>query len=200
MSTKTTQKQKRPRLSTTTQLTEANQETEVKVETSLNAATPEKPTPGPDTNYMDENGEFMWDQYEATCVTKLRKPNPHIKTPKGVKVYSRESYAQELFDLMEGHSLTSNTLYSLQLGASYTGKVYAVDSEWASIDVGYRELIYVDLSRETTEVRELLKQGVEVDVQLIADTSMNVKKYMIGSIILSMKNHKKVNDSIKQTA
>ena len=48
--------------------------------------------------------------------------------------------------------------------------MYAVDSEWASIDVGYRELIYVDLSRENTEVRELLKQGVEVDVQLIADT------------------------------
>ena len=182
MSTKTTQKQKRARLSATTQLVEANQETEVKVETSLNSPAPEKPTPGPDTNYMDENGEFMWDQYEATCVTKLRKPNPHIKTPKGVKVYSRESYAQELFDIMEGHSLTSNTIYSLQLGASYTGKVYAVDSEWASIDVGYRELVYVDLSRETVEVRELLKQGVEVDVQLIADTSMNVKKYMIGSV------------------
>ena len=124
--------------------------------------------------------EFDWEAYEATCPTRFRKPNPHIKTPKGVKVYSRESYAQELFDIMEGHSLTSNTIYSLQLGASYTGKVYAVDTEWASIDVGYRELVYVDLSREATDVRELLKQGAEVDVQLIADTSMNVKKYMIG--------------------
>jgi small subunit ribosomal protein S1 len=48
-------------------------------------------------------------------------------------------------------------------------------------------LIYVDLSRETPEVKELLKEGVEVDVQLIADTSMNVKKYMIGSVAAGLK-------------
>ena len=137
MSTKTT-KQKRPRLSTTTQLKEANQETEVKVETSLKSTNPEKVKPGPDTYFLDENGEFMWDLYQADCPTKFRKPNPHIKVPKGVKVYSREPYAQELFDLMEGHSLASNTLYSLNIGESYTGKVYGIDTEWASIDVGYR--------------------------------------------------------------
>jgi|TARA_B100000768_G_scaffold181566_1_gene205092 small subunit ribosomal protein S1 len=187
MSTKTNQKQKRARLSTTTKLVEANQESEVKVETSLKSPNPEKIKPGPDTDFLDENGEFMWDVFQADCPTKFRKPNPHIKTKNGEKVYSREPYAQELYDLMEGHSASSGTLYALDLGETYTGKVYGIDAEWASIDVGYRELIYVDLSRETPEVRELLKEGVEVDVQLIADTSMNVKKYMIGSVTAGLK-------------
>ena len=44
----------------------------------------------------------MWDAYEATCPSHIRKPNPHIKTRKGDKVYSRESYAQELYDMMQG--------------------------------------------------------------------------------------------------
>lgn len=173
MSTKTTLKQKRQRIST--QL----KEQEVKIETSLDKET--------ELNTSQPIEDFDWEAYEADCPTKFRKPNPHIKAPSGVKVYSREPYAQELLDLMEGYSLTSNTQYSLKLGSSYTGKVYGVDSDWASIDVGYRELIYVDLNRESEEIKELLHVGAEVDVQLIADKSMNVKRYMVGSVSAGLK-------------
>ena len=51
-------------------------------------------------NWLDENGDFMWEAYESTCITRNRKPNPHVKTKNGDKVYSREPYAQELYDKM----------------------------------------------------------------------------------------------------
>ena len=172
MSTKTA-KQKRPRISTQIQEKEA----EVKVETSQEI----------NSNPTGPIEDFDWEAHEADCPTKFRTPNPHIKAPAGVKVYSREPYAQELLDLMEGYSLTSNTLYDVRLGQSYPGKVYGVDKHWASIDIGYRESIYVDLSRESQEVIELLEVGTEVDVQLIADKSMNVKKYFIGSVTAGLK-------------
>lgn len=172
MSTKTTN-EKRPRLSTTKQLHVQEPEVEVKVET---------PSVSDDTYTNQPLEDFDWEAYEATCPTRTRKPNPHIKSPRGTTVYSREPYAQELVDLYEGHSVASKSLYTLDVGVSYTGTVYGVDDTMASIDVGYRELVYVDLSRETPEVNELLKVGAEIDVQLIADKSMNVKKYMVGSV------------------
>ena len=172
MSIKTNTKQKRQRISTKIQ------EQEVKVETSLKET---------ELNVSQPIEDFDWQAYEADCPTKFRKPNPHVKAPNGVKVYSREPYAQELLDLMEGYSLASNTIYNVELGSTYTGKVYGVDENWASVEVGYRELIYVDLTRESAEVKEMLKPGIEVDVQLVADKSMNVKKYMVGSVTAGLK-------------
>lgn len=172
MSIKTNTKQKRQRISTKIQ------EQEVKVETSLKET---------ELNVSQPIEDFDWQAYEADCPTKFRKPNPHVKAPNGVKVYSREPYAQELLDLMEGYSLASNTIYNVELGSTYTGKVYGVDENWASVEVGYRELIYVDLTRESVEVKEMLKPGIEVDVQLVADKSMNVKKYMVGSVTAGLK-------------
>lgn len=172
MSIKTNTKQKRQRISTKIQ------EQEVKVETSFKET---------ELNVSQPIEDFDWQAYEADCPTKFRKPNPHVKAPNGVKVYSREPYAQELLDLMEGYSLASNTIYNVELGSTYTGKVYGVDENWASVEVGYRELIYVDLTRESTEVKEMLKPGIEVDVQLVADKSMNVKKYMVGSVTAGLK-------------
>lgn len=172
MSIKTNTKQKRQRISTKIQ------EQEVKVETSFKET---------ELNVSQPIEDFDWQAYEADCPTKFRKPNPHVKAPNGVKVYSREPYAQELLDLMEGYSLASNTIYNVELGSTYTGKVYGVDENWASVEVGYRELIYVDLTRESAEVKEMLKPGIEVDVQLVADKSMNVKKYMVGSVTAGLK-------------
>ena len=51
-------------------------------------------------DYYDEEGNFMWDAYEASCPSKTKKPNPHIKTMNGDKVFSRESYAQEMYDML----------------------------------------------------------------------------------------------------
>lgn len=56
--------------------------------------------------------DFNWDEHIAGCPSITRKPNPHVKTKNGDKVYSRESYVQELYDLMENfysHSENQNT-------------------------------------------------------------------------------------------
>ena len=60
--------------------------------------------------WYDENGNFMWDEYAASCPSVLGKANPHIKTRNGDKVYSRASYAQELYDKMAGHMVDQNII------------------------------------------------------------------------------------------
>ena len=96
--------------------------------------------------------EFDWEAYEADCPTKARKTNPHIKAPKGVKVFSREPYAQELLDLYENHERDGGVVFNIKIGQTYSGKVYGIDDNWASVDIGYRENVYIDLSREASQI------------------------------------------------
>ena len=84
-------------------------------------------TQDPHAEFYNEAGEFLWDAYEATCVTRTRKPNPHIKTKHGDKVYSREPYAQELYDILSEHSPEIKP--SLNIGEIHTGVIYAMDQE-----------------------------------------------------------------------
>lgn len=129
-------------------------------------------------DFYDEEGNFMWDAYEATCPSKTRKPNPHIKTRNGDKVYSRESYAQELYDKME--ALQSSTPFTplVNEGEIHTGSVYAVSKEWISVDVGYRELIYVKYEKES-DFAKALTPGEETSVLI---TSVKTNSHIVGSI------------------
>ena len=81
-------------------------------------------------NWLDDNGEFMWEAYEGTCITRNRKPNPHIKTNNGDKVYSREPYAQVLYDKM--YELESNKTFipSVNNGEILEGVIYGVSSDY----------------------------------------------------------------------
>jgi len=104
--------------------------------------------------FYDENGEFMWDAYESTCPSRTRKPNPHIKTKDGDKVYSRESYAQEMYDMLTAHDASIGQLLTvINPGEIHEGKIYAINSEFISVDIGYRELIYVKYDKEHAEIQ-----------------------------------------------
>ena len=129
-----------------------------------------------------ETEEFDWDAYEAHCPTKTRKPNPHIKAPQGVKVFSREPYAQELLDLNENHDRDGGVVFNVQIGQTYSGKIYAIENHWASVDIGYRENVYIDLNREDSEIRENIAAGMLVDVEVTSDKSSNKRGFVIGSI------------------
>lgn len=131
-------------------------------------------TQDPHAQFYDENGEFLWDAYEATCVTKTRKPNPHIKTQRGDKVYSREPYAQEMYDILSEHSPEIKP--QLHVGEIHTGYIYGMDPNWITVDIGYRESVYIKTSKESEEVRALLP-GDETAV-LITETNGT----LIGSI------------------
>lgn len=135
-------------------------------------------TQDPHAQFYDENGEFMWDAYEATCVTRTRKPNPHIKTQRGDKVYSREAYAQEMYDILTEHSPVIKP--SLNVGEIHTGVIYAMDQEWITVDIGYRESVYVKASKESEEVRMMLP-GDETAV-LITETKGTLSGSITGGV------------------
>ena len=137
------------------------------------------------SEFYDENGEFLWDKYESTCPSHTRKPNPHIKTQNNDKVYSREPYAQEMYDLLSEHS--SEIKPQINVGEIHTGVIWAVTQEWITIDINYRELVYVKAGKESEEVRMMLP-GDEAAV-LITDTTGTLS----GSITGGMK-HKIFSD------
>jgi small subunit ribosomal protein S1 len=132
-----------------------------------------------DEDYYDKDGNFMWEAYEATCPSRTRKPNPHIKTRNGDKVYSRESYAQEMYDLLSNHQSNIGDIVStLEVGEIHTGKVYAVNADFISVDVGYRELVYVKYEKEPAAI-QALKPGEETAVLI---TSFGHNTHVMGSI------------------
>jgi small subunit ribosomal protein S1 len=124
-----------------------------------------------DAEWFDTNGNFDWDGYEATCPSVIRKGNPHIKTkdPKH-KVFCRESYAQELYDKYNKHYEDNYTLAKVEHGVQYTGTVYSTKDNTSTVDIGYRQLVFINLQKEDPIFRELGKViGSEVDVTITSD-------------------------------
>lgn len=132
----------------------------------------------PHARFYNEAGEFLWDDYEATCVTRTRKPNPHIKTQNGDKVFSREPYAQEMYDILNEHSPEIKP--QLHVGEIHTGFIYAMDQQWITVDIGYRESVYVKTSKESEEVRSMLP-GDETAV-LITETKGTLTGSITGGV------------------
>ena len=130
------------------------------------------------SEFYDENGEFLWDAYESTCPSHTRKPNPHIKTQNGDKVYSREPYAQEMYDILSEHSPEIKP--QLHVGEIHTGYIYGMDPHWITVDIGYRESVYVKTSKESEEVRALLP-GDETAV-LITETKGTLTGSITGGV------------------
>lgn len=144
----------------------------------------EKPA-DPHAEFYDENGEFLWEKYESTCPTQNRTPNPHVKTQDGDKVYSREPYAQELYDLMKGYSKPIKP--EINVGEIHEGVVYSIDSQYITVDIGYRELVYVKFAKET-DIVKASSVGDETAV-LITDT-----KGTLGGTISGGIKHKTFTD------
>jgi len=131
--------------------------------------------------FFDKDGNFDWDGYESTCPKILRTPNPRIKVvdPKH-KVYSREPYAQEMYNKMVGHIEENNVLTHIKYGSAYTGKVFAITDMTASVDIGYRQLVYVNLEKEDDEFKNM-QPGEEVSV-IITSLMDDDRKPIMGSV------------------
>ena len=132
-------------------------------------------------DWFDKDGNFDWEGYESTCPRVLRTPNPHIKViDEKHKVYSREPYAQDMYNKMVGHIEEHDIVTHLKFGASYSGKVFAVTQNSASIDIGYRQLIYVNLDKEEGEFKNI-QPGEEVSV-IITSPLNDDRKPIMGSV------------------
>ena len=167
--------QKRRRTVSQKKLTSNEQKSTPQVEQLVEVVVPKE-------TWLTSTGEFDWEGYEATCITHTRKSNPHIKTSNRDRVYSRETYAQELYDLITGHASTTDLKAELNIGDIIDGKIYGVTSEWMTVDANYRELVYVKLSKEPKYIKEEYTPGDDVSV-LITDNEDQI----IGSISGGMK-------------
>ena len=151
-----------------------NTQTQVKTKPQVKE---EKPA-DPYAEFYDENGEFLWEKYESTCPTQNRKPNPHIKTQDGDVVFSREPYAQELYDKMKQYSQTIKP--KVYEGEIHEGVIYGIDHNYITVDIGYRELVYVNFNKESEEVKQS-SVGDETAV-LITDTKSTLAGTITGGI------------------
>jgi small subunit ribosomal protein S1 len=129
------------------------------------------------------DGTFDWEGYEDANRTRVgRNTNPHVKTiDKSDKVYCTGSYAQELYDLMFNKANANfPNKFDIDMGKVYEGTVYGITPTWISIDIGYRELIYVNSSKEDTQG---YKEGDHVAVKI---TQGKQKDFITGSIEAGM--------------
>jgi small subunit ribosomal protein S1 len=131
--------------------------------------------------------EFDWEAHIATCPKTLRKPNTKIKAPKGIKVYSHEPYAQDLLNLMLGFDAVANSVMHINKGEIYDGTVYSVNQEWASIDINYREMVYVNMLKEDAGIRKMLVPGEKVKVQVTDTRETSNRSHVTGSVSVGIK-------------
>ena len=162
-------------VTTTIAVEEKTQNTQEQVEAKTEAK--EKPA-NPHAEFYDENGEFLWEAYEGTCPTRNRTPNPHIKTNDGDKVYSREPYAQELYDMMENYGKDIKPV--INEGEIHEGTIHAIDRDYITVDINYRELVYVKFGKESAEV-QASSVGDETAV-LITETKGTITGTITGGV------------------
>lgn len=129
--------------------------------------------------------DFNWNSHVEDCPSTRKKRNSHVKVKDGHRVYSREPYAQELYDLMEGVLQKTTPVFTVNPGETHTGRVYSVDLEWAAIDIGHREMVYVNMSRESAISKAKLIPGELIDVEI--STDKNTKGYVLGSVDAGVK-------------
>jgi ribosomal protein S1 len=137
-------------------------------------------------DFFDSKGNFDWEGYEATCPKVLRKPNPHVKVKDpNHRVFCREPYAQEMYNKLIGHMEEFDKITHITYGQSYSGKVYSVNDKTMTLDIGYRQLIFVNLEKEDVEYRNL-KPGEEASVIITSDLE-NDSRHITGSISEGMR-------------
>lgn len=131
--------------------------------------------------------EFNWEEHEASCPKNLRKPNKKIKAPRGMKIMCHEPYAQDLLNLMLGFEADTTTISHITTGEIYDGTIYSINQEWVTVDINYREMVYVNLLKEETSIREMLQIGAEVKVQVLSTRETPGKSFVTGSISAGVK-------------
>lgn len=140
-----------------------------------------------ETNQTEGLDNFDWAAWEATCPKNLRKANTSFNVPKGYKIMSHEPYAQQLLEIMLEHEGRSMPQMKISTGGIYDGTIYSVNPEWVTVDIGYRQMVYVNLLREEASVRDLLQPEAQVKVQILETEDSSPRKFVLGSISAGQK-------------
>jgi len=130
--------------------------------------------------------KFDWDAHEADCPSRSRKINKSLKNTGRFNVYSHEPYAQDFVDLLNGYEASKPAQMKVEVGEIYAGTIYSINQEWVSVDIGYRENVYVNVLKEEASVRELFVPDAEVKIQV---TQMGGGRgFVLGSISAGIKS------------
>ena len=127
------------------------------------------------------NPDFDWEAYEADCPSSKRR-NTKIKTGKGVKLYCTEPYAEEALKFYDRDFTENNRVVDIKLDQSYEGTVSSINIDWCTINIGARDDVYIDMTKEAKEYRDLLKVGEKINVQIIESNGSKQGNYILGSI------------------
>ena len=131
-------------------------------------------------NKDSKQPEFDWDAYEASCPSVRRKSAKRLKD--GTKIFCTEPYAEESLKAYNLDFTENKRVVDVKLDCSYEGTVDSIDTKWCTIDIGGRDSVYVDLTKESEEYRELLKPGEKINVQVIESNGSIQGKYILGSV------------------
>lgn len=127
-------------------------------------------------SYLDANGNFDWDRFEAENPRKL-KHNEKIKRHPGDKnpVFCTAPYAQELYELYNG---SLKNLKEPKEGSVVQGTVVSINNEVAVVDVNWREDAMIELRKENPDFLKYIQPGFPIEV-IIEKMGVKNAKYPI---------------------
>lgn len=131
--------------------------------------------------YILPNGEFDWDTYENISTRKLRANYKVNTSSRRHTVYSHSPEAQEFYNLINEVDMHSTMVSSLIEGDVMEGRIHSMSERWATVDVNYREMLYIDLSKEDMGLVSEYRPGDEVNVKVISDKTV-AREYALASI------------------
>ena len=147
--------------------------------------------------YLLPNGEFDWDGYEMANSMKLRA-NPKINTiSRRHTVYSHDANAQAFYNMINETNLDSDMVAFITEDAIMDGRIHSMSERWATVDVNYREMLYIDLSKEDMNLVSEFRPGDEVSVKVISDKTQS-REYALASITEGTKQ--KIFAELRQAA
>ena len=147
--------------------------------------------------YILPNGEFDWDGYEAVHSTKLRA-NPKINTTsRRHTVYSHDANAQAFYNMLNDSNLANDMVPSITEGEIMDGRIHSMSERWATVDVNYREMLYIDLTKEDMDLVNEFRPGSDVSVKVISDKTQS-REYALASITEGTKQ--KIFAELRQAA
>jgi len=132
-------------------------------------------------DYILPNGEFDWDNYAHAFSRKLI-PNHKVKTNSHKHiVYSSSPDAQDFYNMIEHTSFEVDTIGHLEVDSYLVGKLHSMTAKWATVDVNYREMLYIDLDKEDADVISGYRPGDEVTVKVLSNKTA-AKEFVTASI------------------
>jgi len=132
-------------------------------------------------DYVLPNGEFDWDGYEHAFSHKLR-PNYKVKTASHKHiVYSQDVEAQNYYNMIESTSFEIDMITSLVVDSYLEGTLHSMSTKWATVNVNYREMLYIDLDKEDADIIKDYRPGDSVTVKVLSDKTA-AREYATASI------------------